>query len=281
MCNSHHAKGPTLGNDETSDFSIPSETHRESPVVTRGDSWVTSDRDEMRPLWDWLNPGFLANSRRIVAPDIPHALDECAGGVFPELIIVLQSWPIEYSSDEIRRLLAFAPLARIVVCYGAWCESDGRNHSLWPQTVRVPLWAAQSRIEREWRLLQNPGDQQPLPWSASRDETFAADHPSIAKVAQALSFLVDSPDAAYRQSVTEIMGEAGHKPVQDQPAVLLIDVDPWGPLRSAVLQELIARFPGATVVAIVNLASPSLIDELRNLGVKVISPKLGFRPPLR
>ena len=238
------------------------------------------DRAEMHRLMNWLEYCICPSSRRILVSDISEALNQNASDLFLNMIIVLQSWPDEYAREEINNLLAFAPLARIVVCYGAWCESDGRNHSLWPQSIRVPLWAAQSRIEREWRLIQNPSHLQPLPWSASRDETFAADHRSIEQAANPYSFLVDSPDSAFRQSVIEIMVEAGHKPVCDQPAVLLIDLDPWNECRAAAVRELTERYPRATAFAVANLLPPSMPDELRGFGVTQFSAKLGFCPPL-
>lgn len=241
-----------------------------------------ANRAEMQRVMDWLNNRVFPFSRQIHAPDICQAINEAAGHLFfPDLIVVLQSWSDEYSRDEIDNLLAFTPLARIVVCYGAWCESDGRNHNLWPPSVRVPLWAAEARIEREWRLIQNPGNTHPLPWSASRDEAFAADHPAIAKFDHSRTFLVDTPDPAIRQSVTEIMQEAGHKLVEDLPYVLLIDVDPWNSLRAQAVQRRAEQYPGAARVAITSLALPSMEAELRSIGITMISRKLGFRPPTR
>jgi hypothetical protein len=229
---------------------------------------------------DWLNRCVVPSSRQVLATDISQSLGDAAARlIFPDLVVVLQSWSDEYSRNEISKLLAFAPLARIVVCYGAWCESDGRSHSFWPQSIRVPAWAAEERIEREWKLLQNPGNLQLLPWSASRDETFAADHPAIEKIDHPFTFLVDTPDPAIRQSMTEIMQEAGHEPVNDQPSVLLIDVDPWGPIRAAVVKRLAEQHPAANRVAITSLTSPAMEVELRLIGITKISSKLGFRPP--
>lgn len=237
-------------------------------------------RAEMRRLWEWLDQSIGPMSRRVVARDISTAVEQLTSDLFPDLIIVLQSWSDEFSRKEIHQLLAFAPLARIVVCYGAWCESDGRNHSLWPQSVRVPLWAAPARIEQEWQLVQNPGVVPAFPLSASREEVFAADHTSIDRFANTFSFLVDSPDPAYWQSVIEIMVQAGHEPDREQPDVILIDVDPWDESRAAALLALIDRHPAATPVALTNLWLSSMGNELSDLGVTRISHKLGFRPPI-
>lgn len=257
-----------------SDISVMGECPRLPVVIILGDA----DRAEMHCLIERLNRRISDSCRWIRAPEISGILNAAAGNGFPDLIIVLQNWSNEYSRDEINRLFAFAPLARVVVCYGAWCDSDGRNHNLWPPAVRVPVWAALSRIEHEWRLLQNASNHQLLPWSASRDETFAADHPAIEPVA-GYSYLVDTPDPAFGQFIVEIMREAGHQLVEEQPAVVLIDIDPWCPSRAVVVKSLRGQFPGAIGVAIGNLVLPSIENELRALGITAVSHKLGFRPP--
>ena len=84
---------------------------------------------------------------------------------FPDLVIVCQHWPDEFSEHEIHRLLARYPLARVICCYGPWCRSDGRRRDLWPFAVRVPVEEAAGRIRREREVLA--GRRQPLPLTAS------------------------------------------------------------------------------------------------------------------
>ena len=61
---------------------------------------------------------------------------------FPDLAIVFQNWPEEYSSADLEKLMCVAPLARWVCCYGIWCEADGRNLNIWPPAWRVQVRAA-------------------------------------------------------------------------------------------------------------------------------------------
>src|SRR5690349_2601281 len=63
----------------------------------------------------------------------------------PDLIVVAQQRPEEFTLPDVRRLQARYPLARCVCCCGAWCESDGRNSTLWPDAVRVPARTAGAR----------------------------------------------------------------------------------------------------------------------------------------
>ena len=235
------------------------------------------DRAEMCPLVTWLKEHVNSARHWVHVHDATSVVGEFAPDEFPDLIVVLQSWSNEFSAREVNSLLAFAPLARIVVCYGAWCESDGRNQNIWPLSVRVPVWAAQSRIEREWQLIQSPGERPPLPWSASREEVFAADHPPIMRQHDQQMILVDSPDSAYRQYLGERLVEAGHAVVREAPTVLMIDVDPWGPSRFAALRALRDQYPRATVLALTNLVQPPLVEELGCLGIDTVLPKLGAR----
>lgn len=215
----------------------------ERTILVVGDS----DRAEMRPLVAWFRASIGPRSHWIVRRHLLDFSQPFAANEFPDLIIVLQSGPYEYSPSEVNQLLASAPLARVVVCYGAWCESDGRNHGIWPLSVRVPVWAAPARIEQEWNLIQAPRDLPPLPWSASREEVFAADHPAPVRALSSQRILINSPDLRYRQGLVEQLFESGHQVVADDPSVLLFDADPWGPTRKADLSSLINRFlPVAT-----------------------------------
>src|SRR5689334_14139382 len=93
----------------------------------------------------WTNPALmqktadLAGVRRLVATE----------GWHPDLIVVLQSWSDQFSEKDVYDLLSQCPLARIVCCFGPWCDSDGRTYSIWPLAVRVPVVAAAGRLLRE------------------------------------------------------------------------------------------------------------------------------------
>ena len=235
------------------------------------------DRAEMSPVVVWLQEHVIPSTHTAFVRDLAGAMTAFGTNEFPDLIVVLQSWSSEYSTADVNNLLSFAPLARVVVCYGAWCESDGRNYNLWPLSVRVPIWATVSRLEREWGLIQNPGGQSPLPWSASREEVFAADHSPIPNWPEKKSILVDSPDPEYRRFLCEFLINEGHTIVATDPTILLVDADPWGPARSEILQSLQARNPQADPYVLVSLAIPTEFAEFQQLGITNVIHKLGFR----
>lgn len=96
-----------------------------------------------------------------------------ADGWHPDLVIVCQHWPDEYTATEVRQVLGVFPLARLICCYGLWCASDGRTRDIWPLAIRVPGDFAAKRIDLELEVLA--GTRWPLPLTASRDEIFLFD----------------------------------------------------------------------------------------------------------
>lgn len=240
------------------------------------------NRAEARPLAEWLATSLhLADTKQF--SDLTAALEAAArANWIPDLIVIVQSWPDEFSSSEIASLFTFAPLARIVVAYGAWCESDGRNRHLWPLAVRVPLRSAAARIEREWRLLHEARGLEPLPLSASREEVFAADHPPLAKTSLPQSVLIVTPDPAYRRYLHELLVSAGHAVCSaDAPAprspttALIFDADPWNEARSDQLRSLHQQHATANLIALMSSPHPAHESAIIAWGATAVLPKLG------
>jgi hypothetical protein len=129
-----------------------------------------SSSGEMQPLRTCVDQLIQSGANVRFAATMPV---DTAPVWFPELVIVCQHWPDEYSRTDVQRLMALFPLGRLVCCYGLWCESDGRTRDAWPLSVRVPVRCAAERIRRELEVLT--GVRPPLPWTASRDECFLFD----------------------------------------------------------------------------------------------------------
>ncbi|HET6324955.1 MAG TPA: hypothetical protein VFG04_09665 [Planctomycetaceae bacterium] len=115
-----------------------------------------------------------ANSSVHIFPNVTEALAGTPADAWhPDLVIVCQHWPDEYTAGEVRQLLAAFPLARVICCYGLWCGSDGRTRDVWPLSVRVPAEFSARRIDLELEVLTDA--RWPLPLTASRDEIFLFD----------------------------------------------------------------------------------------------------------
>ncbi len=81
-----------------------------------------------------------------------------AGEVGPDVIVVAQAFPGQFSHEAIDRLRRLAPLARVVGLMGSWCEGEMRTGSPWParcgpigtsgRPAATGNWAASPRDSR-------------------------------------------------------------------------------------------------------------------------------------
>jgi hypothetical protein len=265
-----------------------------------------TERAEALPLAEWMSRALQPADVRQYA-ELGGALEQLAAGSWiPDMVAVVQCWPDEMTRHEIDGLFRFAPLARCVVCYGSWCESDGRNRDLWPPAVRIPMRSAMSRLHHEWRLLCGE-TVAPLPMSASRDETFGIDHPELdgGLMPSPASVMINSPDPAYQRYLCELLARAGHSPINmahaplhsgraplpdgvpietptaanPAPSALLLDLDPWDEQRCEVVRRLRLRFPDTAIIGLMSLPTPEAMDEatLKEFGIVEVLPKLGHQ----
>jgi DNA-binding NarL/FixJ family response regulator len=115
----------------------------------------------------------LDNQGRVVAVANVEAAAEAmaAGGLAPDLIIVAQSFPGQFSSASIDRLRRLAPLARLLGLLGTWCEGETRTGQPWPAAIRIYWHEWQSRVEQEIaRLREGTCSTWALPITASEEE---------------------------------------------------------------------------------------------------------------
>ena len=207
-----------------------------------------------------LKPAWTADS-------ITSALDLVALDT-PELVVVLQETPDQFSSDSIQQLLCAWPLARLVVCHGPWCHGDGRNRSDWPHSVRVPHTTAPTRLASERLLLLDSGEG--LPWTAGRDEMAAAEFASAAPpTTDTFAFCVVSPDPAWSGALTDQLVALGGQSVpwsDTAPAsgidLLLIDADPWSVHTLRPLAPLLKTAAPRLLVLLTNTPDAIPASEL-------------------
>ncbi len=195
-----------------------------------------------------------------------------------KLVVVLQQWPDEYPPADVLRLIGAAPLARLLVCYGPWCDSDGRTRGVWPLGSRVPLAAAPWRLQQELQRLRDTFP--PLPLTANRNETYAyvrchrpAQHHSPAEKSESLSIAIGACEPVLGGWLEDVLTAAGHSIVgvgTPSADLLLWDADPWGAASRRQLAALRAASCGASVVALCGFPRPREIRELRAAGVAAV-----------
>ncbi|MGE5192721.1 MAG: hypothetical protein ACM3U2_09475 [Deltaproteobacteria bacterium] len=199
---------------------------------------------------------------------------------FPDLVAVLQAWPDQFPEAEVHELLARCPLARIVCCFGPWCDSDGRTRSLWPLAVRIPVAAARGRLSRELALLEDrESASAALPLTASRAEIFEFDFgPCDQTGPPARSVAVISPDRRWTGMLESRVRAIGLRNLGPQsgerPEVVIFDADPWNAERAIALRAIRAADREAQIVAAVGFPRPDLAIALRESGADKVWFKL-------
>jgi hypothetical protein len=229
---------------------------------------------------------FVRSSRIRIANDIA-ALRRIVANEhwFPDLIVVWQTWPDQFLEAEVHELIALCPLARIVCCFGPWCDSDGRTRSIWPLAVRVPAAAARARLERELAVLrQHEPHRALLPLTASRAEIFEFDfdRPTATGTASTTAAVI-SPDRSWREMIESSLRAAGgidvHEPqAATRPQAIVFDADPWDADRARVLRAIRAKDDRARIIAAIGFPRLDLEVALRQAGADKVWFKLA---PLR
>src|SRR5262245_34618790 len=187
-------------------------------------------------------------------------------GWHPDLVVVLQAWPDQYSESEVHDLIALCPLARIVSCYGPWCDSDGRTRTIWPPAVRVSAAAAQGRLAHELTgLRQRESASATLPLTASRAEIFEFDFdgPQVVESRPAaLTMVVISPDRRWREMIASSLKATGvdvfDSQAEARPQAIIFDADPWDDVRMEALRAVRAKNELARIVIAVGFPRPDL-----------------------
>lgn len=243
-----------------------------------------SEPAEMQPI-----RAFLA--RECTAADLRTAVDLDAAlrlvraeNWFPDLVVVLQNWPDEYSRRDIEALIAASPLARIVCCYGAWCDSDGRTRTLWPPAVRVSTLAATLRLQHELELLRGGRCGPVLPLTGGREEIFAYDHSQpVAATSGGAPIAVISPDAAYAANLQTTLRMAGFSiaasSCEPTTTAVVWDIDPW---NEGIAAELTAfqQQRSLPILALMGFPRSDEIAAVKARGATAVIPKLGSQAAL-
>lgn len=237
-------------------------------------------RREFETVVGFINAHGPGNRAR-TAFDVAHLRQVVErDGWFPDLVVVLQSWPDQFSEDDFHELLTICPLARIVCCYGPWCDSDGRTRAIWPLAVRVPAVAATGRLAQELEFLENrPSVARPLPLTASRAEIFEFDFralkPGDAKTQTAL---VVSPDRRFREMLESALRKGGLHVAgeRDKGAadVVVFDADPWNAERAHAFRSVRSTHADAKLLACAGFLRPELDAALRQAGAADVWFKL-------
>jgi hypothetical protein len=204
---------------------------------------------------------------------------------FPDLAVVFQHWPGEYTAGDADRLLTLLPLARWICVRGAWCESDGRNGTVWPDAICVPARSAAPRIRLERSVLD--GTANALPLTASRDENFTFNHlprhndSSLVAVGETRKVKVLTNDRELRRVLCDLLTADGFSvetslQADSSPAAIVWDADLISPIHCDELRRLHTAYPHAVIIALSTMAHPEDVEVLLARGADDVVAKLHF-----
>ena len=101
--------------------------------------------------------------------------------IAPEVIVLAQAYPSQFSHDAVDRLRRLAPLARIVGLLGSWCEGEMRTGKPWPATLRMYWHQWPAGCDQQFaRMRQGACSTWALPITATDEERLllAAEQPT-------------------------------------------------------------------------------------------------------
>lgn len=245
----------------------------------------------MQPIQQWLTERKGEADIR-VSPTLSHLRGSLLADWEPDLAVVCQSWPDEFSAIDVTAALGRWPLALWVCCFGAWCESDGRTRSIWPIGLRVPARSAEVRLTHLWQILSQQAGE-PLPITASRDESFEFDLPFArdpSRVCPGLSCKVAavmSPDPAVKAWLSDLLRTLiGACCIDDlgqlsDGDLLVCDTDPDLATTARWIENFHRRQPGVRIAALCGLAHPEDQILLSDAGTERIFMKTSLSAELR
>lgn len=232
----------------------------------------------------WHLPEFAVGlaplQERSSFPHAASAIDACemieAMEVAPELMLLAQPLPGTVRQADVDRLQQLAPLARVVIVAGTWCEGELRTGHP-PRGVLRLYWY---ELASWWQAAQRriagglcPSWSQPLDhFQAGR---FCADG---ALPALPATVAVDAEDRAVFAALADAVGEAGASAVWAKPqAAVDADAGIWdgGQLGAKELDRLrrFCRRISGNVVALLDFPRVEHFDAAHEAGAAVVFGK--------
>lgn len=126
--------------------------------------WLVGDDSgvEFAPASAWLREH--SHLTHITAP---LEVEDSRRFLEPDVIVVIQARPGEFSSLDVERLHRRAPLARLVGLLGTWCEGETRSGHPWPGVPRIYAHQWETRLPAELTASRQPSGAAARPRSFS------------------------------------------------------------------------------------------------------------------
>lgn len=194
------------------------------------------------------------------------------GASQPDVIVIAQSYPGQYSIQAIDRLRSVAPLARVIALLGSLCEGEMRSGCPWPGVIRVYWHQWPGRGERELRkLVEGRGSAWTLPVTATEEERLLATADEPLPKRQGL-LVIYTPRAAAEDWLSAACRACGYSTVWLRPpsppriqgtVAAIFDGTDFGDEELACLRRLCLALASTPVIALADF--PRIEDRVRIL----------------
>jgi CheY-like chemotaxis protein len=238
-----------------------------------------TDRSEFRdPVSELRSLG-----RVTIAKDVSSAVDLISGGeVVPDVVVVAQAFPGQFSADAIDRLRRAAPLARVVGLLGTWCEGETRTGWPWPAAIRVYWHQWQPQCEQELgRIAAGKASTWALPITAGDEERLlAASHQRLLTKNGHIAIstpLFDMQDWLQRICRSRGYSTSWIRPHQSvergQVTAAIFDADECSGKELDALKRLVDAIDPAPVVALMDFPRVESRDRALAAGARAVLSK--------
>jgi CheY-like chemotaxis protein len=205
-----------------------------------------------------------------------------AEGPSPAAIVIAQSRPGQFSSQQIERLHAASPLSRLVALLGSWCEGELRSGRPWPGVIRVLWHQWQPRLIPQ--LTVDPAFPCAL-WELPRTATIAEQMAAAAEVAWPKRegvIAIHAPTVDNYEALSQACRPAGYATIWFPPTQAVhattVTAAIWegvacDELGSSQLRAVVTRHAPAPVIAILDYVRRQDYQRALSVGASAVIAK--------
>lgn len=218
-----------------------------------------------------LQGPLLRNCRWIAT--LPDATQFLSQGGESDLVVLVQSYPEQYTQSDIEELRQSVPLARIVCLDGPWCEGGWRTGRRLQGVWRI-YWHQQiPRLLQEFsRLLARKQPVWSSPLTASEDERLLCTLDASPNHAICgMHVAIDAQSDEWCTTLTAALSPANVQPIRRNrqetttpPAAIVWDDEGRSLRTSELLDNLHHQFPSIPVIALLGFPRVEDVDCLIN-----------------
>lgn len=238
--------------------------------------------DDFHGAVEWLD----RNSCLTLAKDATGAREQIGESeLCPELIVLAQSHPGQFTCSAVERLAGLVPLSRLVMLLGSWCESETRIGEPCPGVTRLYWHQFSARLTREFLQGEAPPDSTwDLPRTCTTSEqwlTLSAT-PVNRQTDQKRLLAIRTETLDSYQTLADALNHLGFATAWVSPGQRPFVSGIWAGIWDSAmlnaddtsrLQEFRAWLGPAPMIALVNFPRVSDWYRLRSLGVSAVLGK--------